>query len=143
MHQLRSVISYPPVALQQGRSDTIRTIQNLISPSALRFVVLCKLYEQNSLYSPFAKQSVDLSIDWFQQIPVWALFAIFDFWTLKRGEAPITGTSMSLGPLKPDQKVDPLGGHFISKSCFQLIGPWTPPPPPPLGGVQASLFGKK
>ena len=28
-----------------------------------------------------------LSIDWFQQIPVWALFAIFDFWTLKRGVA--------------------------------------------------------
>ena len=47
MHQLRSVISYPPVALQQ-RADTIRTMQNLISISALRFVVL---YEQNSLYT--------------------------------------------------------------------------------------------
>ena len=33
---------------------------------------------------------------------------------------------------KPNQKVDPLGGLFrslvISKSCFQLFWPWTPPP---------------
>ena len=58
MHQLRSVISYPLLHSSRGLSDTIRTMQNLISPSALRFVVLCKLYEQNSLYSPFAKQFV-------------------------------------------------------------------------------------
>ena len=36
------------------------------------------------------------------------------------------------GALKLDQKVDPIGGPFgspvISKSCFQLSIPWTPPP---------------
>ena len=56
MHQLRSVISYPLVALQQRA--TIRKMPNLISPSALRFVVLCMLYERiryivRSLNSPF------------------------------------------------------------------------------------------
>ena len=58
MHQLRSVISYPLLHSSRGLSDTTRTMQNIISPSALRFAVLCKLYEQNSLYSPFAKQPV-------------------------------------------------------------------------------------
>ena len=48
----------------------------------------------------------------------WALFVIFDFLGPDKGRCP-TGAS------KPDQNVDPPGGHFgspvISKSCFQLF----------------------
>ena len=65
-----------------------------------------------------------LSIDSCQQILVWALFAIFDFFGLKKGCDP-TGTPISLGPQNPTKKLTHLVdllGHLLSRQCACFSG---------------------